>query len=213
MGEIKEHQWTIANKQFICTKCGYVANDEESKFLSSCYWSNFSADIHISDEIIWKRKESNNQISILPPDVPRLDENGDQKLRLGWVVYEELGYWEDATTVIDLRTDKRYTKLTPHWVIKNGFREDLVEEWHPFCLCYDCAYKLNWDGVSYAVGQPKLSKEHICDCCDKKLIHEPSDQFSWNQAIALGLEKTTYQDILKIKKGMKINETDYSSNN
>jgi len=60
------------------------------------------------------------------------------------------------------------------------------EEWHPFCLCYDCAYKLGWNGESYCVGQPKLSKEHFCDCCDKKLIHEISDQYSWNTALALG---------------------------
>lgn len=155
----------------------------------------------------------NDDIAILPKDKIRLDENGNARLRLGWVVYEELGYFEDAHTVIDLRIDKKYRKLVPHWVCKTGFREDLVEEWHPFCLCYDCAYKLGWNGESYCVGQPKLAKDYTCDCCDKILTQEKSDQFSWNQSMALGLEKITYQDILKIKKGMKINETPYSSNN
>jgi predicted Zn-ribbon and HTH transcriptional regulator len=43
MGEIKEHQWTIANKQFICTKCGYVANDEEIKNGNLIIYKNLSA--------------------------------------------------------------------------------------------------------------------------------------------------------------------------
>ena len=91
-------------------------------------------------------KPITNEITILNAQDPPLDENGNPKLRLGWVVYEELGYFEDAHTVIDLRIDKKYRKLVPHWVCKTGFREDLLEEWHPFCLCYDCAYKLGWNG-------------------------------------------------------------------
>lgn len=46
---IKEHNWTIFDREFVCTECGYKANDEEGKYLASCYWSTYSADIHHSD--------------------------------------------------------------------------------------------------------------------------------------------------------------------
>lgn len=45
--KLEEHQWTLGGK-FICTKCGYAANEEESKFLAGCYWHSYSADIHVS---------------------------------------------------------------------------------------------------------------------------------------------------------------------
>jgi len=141
---------------------------------------------------------NSNQTEILPDENLQIIDNA-KTLHLNWTVYEELGYYETAATVVDLRTNKKYTKLTPHWVVQNGFREDLVEEWHPFCLCYDCAYKLGWNGESYCVGQPNLQKEYNCDCCEKTLTKEKGTKYSWGQAIALGLEKMTYEDILKVK--------------
>jgi len=56
MDKLKEHQWTIEDTKFICKVCGYSPNEEESKFLSSCYWSSFSADIHVTDKSIWNKK-------------------------------------------------------------------------------------------------------------------------------------------------------------
>lgn len=47
--KLKEHQWTIKDSKFICERCGYIPDEEESRFLSSCHWSSFSADIHVSD--------------------------------------------------------------------------------------------------------------------------------------------------------------------
>lgn len=133
-------------------------------------------------------------------DITILPEDGSPKLRLGWVVYEELGFWESETEVIDLRTNQRYTKLKPFWVFIDGFKDDLLEEWHPFCLCFDCARKLGWNGESYCVGQPKLRKEYNCDCCEKALTHEKSDSYTWKQALAMGLEKTTWSQILDARK-------------
>ena len=60
MNKLEEHEWTIENKKFICKRCGFTPNEEESKFLSSCHWSSYSADIHISDKIIsYIPKETN----------------------------------------------------------------------------------------------------------------------------------------------------------
>jgi hypothetical protein len=146
-----------------------------------------------------KQNDNNSNQTENLPDQNSKSADDTRTLKVGWVVHEEVGYYETSSTVIDLRTNKKYTKLAPHWVIKNGFREDLVEEWHPFCLCYECAYKLGWNGMSYCVGQPKFRKEYKCDCCDKKLFHE-SGRFSWNQSYALGLDNITYADILNVQK-------------
>jgi predicted Zn-ribbon and HTH transcriptional regulator len=52
MKHLEEHQWTIEDRKFICTKCGYLPNDEEEKFLCSCFWSCHSADIHVPKKLL-----------------------------------------------------------------------------------------------------------------------------------------------------------------
>ena len=45
--KINEHQWTIDDNKFVCADCGYTANEEESKYLATCHWSNcYFVDIH-----------------------------------------------------------------------------------------------------------------------------------------------------------------------
>lgn len=43
---IKEHQWTIDAGKFICKECKYIANEEESRFLTTCCYSSYNADIY-----------------------------------------------------------------------------------------------------------------------------------------------------------------------
>ena len=76
----------------------------------------------------------------------------------------------------------------------------LKEEWHPFCLCYECGYKLGWNGESFCVGQPKFRPQYFCDCCEKELKHEDSKSYTWKQAYAMGLENITWEDIEKVRQ-------------
>lgn len=57
--KINEHKWTLGGK-FICTECGYIANEEESKFLASCHWHIYSASIYVPSAKLSKENKSSD---------------------------------------------------------------------------------------------------------------------------------------------------------
>ena len=77
------------------------------------------------------------------------------------------------------------------------------EDRNPYTLCYDCAYKLGWNGEKYCCSQPQLRSEYLCDCCEKTLIRE-KNPYTWQSTFAMMLTHLTYEDVQKVKADIKL---------
>jgi hypothetical protein len=66
------------------------------------------------------------------------------------------------------------------------------------CCCYNCAYKLGWNGEKFCAGQPqfllKLNTLH-CIKCNKELKLE-KETYTWQSLMAMGLP----EDIMDQKR-------------